>query len=216
MVPSSALGLHLHDKEFRSCLCYWLGVLLHSSPFPCTECGATADIFVDHQLGCEGNVDRIFHHNLVRDVIYNAVQSAALAPIREAPSLVPNSSSRPAYILLPTWSRGCPAALDVHIISPLQQQTISGAASTPSHVLEVGTQWKLTSHLSDCREAGVEFFYLVVETLGGPAKNSIHIICSIGKMLGQHLNSSDPATSISHLFGRLSISLWQKDGRCRK
>ena len=26
VVPSSTLGLHLHDREFRYCLCYWLGV----------------------------------------------------------------------------------------------------------------------------------------------------------------------------------------------
>ena len=41
------------------------------------------------------------------------------------------SSSRPADILLPTWSRGRPAALDVHIISPLQRQTVTEAASIP-------------------------------------------------------------------------------------
>ena len=127
---------------------------------------------------------------------------------------MPNSSSRPADILLPTWSHGHPAALDVHIISPLQQQTISGAASTPSHALEVGTRWKLTSHLSDCCAAGVEFFPLVAETLGGLAKDPIHIISSIGKMLGQRSNPSDPATSISHLFGCLSISLWRGNACC--
>ena len=84
--------------------------------------------------------------SLVCDVIHNAAQSAALVPIREAPSLVPNLCSRPADILLATWSHGRPAALDVHIISPLQWQ-ISGAASTSGHALEVGTRQKLTSHL---------------------------------------------------------------------
>ena len=34
-----------------------------------------------------------------------------------------------ADILLPTWRHGCPAALDVHIISPLQQLTVAGIAS---------------------------------------------------------------------------------------
>ena len=32
VVPSSSLGLHLHDREFRCCLRYWLGVPLHSTP----------------------------------------------------------------------------------------------------------------------------------------------------------------------------------------
>ena len=74
--------------------------------------------------------------------------SAALAPTREAPSVVPDSQSRLADILLPTWSRGRPAALDVTVISPLQQQTLHAAASTPGHALQVGIQRKLTAHLS--------------------------------------------------------------------
>ena len=32
-IPSSTLGLHLQDQEFRCFLRYWLGVPLHSSPF---------------------------------------------------------------------------------------------------------------------------------------------------------------------------------------
>ena len=96
VVPSSPLGLHIHDKEFRSCLCYWLGVPLHSSSYPCPECGGIADTFGDHQVGCGRNGDRISRHNAVRDVFFSAARSAALAPTKEAPSLVPGSSSRPA------------------------------------------------------------------------------------------------------------------------
>ena len=78
----------------------------------------------------------------------SAAQSAALDPIKEAPSLVPRSSSRPADILLSTWRHGRPAALDVQIISPLQQLTVAGAASSPEHALE-GVRRKVASHLSE-------------------------------------------------------------------
>ena len=71
--------------------------------------------------------------------------------------MVPDSHSRPADILLPTWSRGRPAVLDVHVISPLQQLTLHKAASTPGHALQVGVQRKLASHLSACRSARGEF-----------------------------------------------------------
>ena len=67
------------------------------------------------------------------------------------PNLVPNSLSRPADILLPIWNHGHPAALDIHVISPLQQQTVGKANFTPGHVLQVGIQRKLASHLSACR-----------------------------------------------------------------
>ena len=157
MVPSASLGLHLHDREFRCCLRYWLGVPLHSSTYSCLECRGMADRFGDHQVACGGNGDRIARHNAIRDVLFSAAQYAALAPTKEAPSLVPSSCSRPADILLPHWSRGCPAALDVIVISPLQHLTLAGAASSPGRALRVGVSRKMSSNLPACRSAGVDF-----------------------------------------------------------
>ena len=182
-IPSSTLGLHLQDQEFRYCLRYWLGVPLHSSPYSCPECHNTADPFGDHQVGCGCNGDRITRHNAICDVVFSAAQSAALAPSKEMPNLIPDSLSRPADVFLPTWSRGRPAALDVHVISPLQQQTMGDAASTPGHALQVGVQRKLASHLSACRSVGVEFIPFVMETLGGLAEDSIFILRSLGKAI---------------------------------
>ena len=51
-VPSAALGLLIHDQEFRCCLRYWLGVPLHSTSYSCPECRSTADPFGDHQVSC--------------------------------------------------------------------------------------------------------------------------------------------------------------------
>ena len=42
-------------------------------------------------------------HNAIRDALFEAVQSAALAPTHEALGVVAGSHSRPADILLPTW-----------------------------------------------------------------------------------------------------------------
>ena len=182
-VPSTALGLHLQDQEFRCCLRYWLGVPLHSTRYYCPECRSTAYPFGDHQVGCGGNGDRIARHNAIHDVLFLAARSAALAPTREAPSVLPDSQSRPADILLPTCSRGRPAALDFTVISPLQQQTLHAAASTPGHALQVGVQCKLTAHLSACRSAGVEFIPIVLEILGGLAEDTITTTLCIGKAM---------------------------------
>ena len=123
-------------------------------------------------------------------------------------SLVPSSSFRPVDILLPTWRHGRPAALDVHIISPLQQLTVAGAASSPGHALEVGVRRKLASHLSECRSIGVDFIPLVAEILGGLAKDTISMVRLIGKVLDQRVSPSDPSTSTKHHFGRMAIALW--------
>ena len=57
-----------------------------------------ADTFGDHQVGCGGNGDRIHRHDSLRDAIFSAGQSAALAPRKEVPSLIPNTQCRPADI----------------------------------------------------------------------------------------------------------------------
>ena len=209
VVPSASLGLHLQNCEFQCCLCYWLGVPFHSNPFPCPECRGIADSFRDHQVGCGGNGDRISRHNAIRDVVFSAAQSAALAPSKEIPSQVPCSQSRPADILLPNWSCGRPAALDVHVISPLQQQTIAEASRTPGHTLQVGVHRKLASNLSACRSTGTAFIPLVAETLGGLAEVTINTVRSIGHAIADKAGFPDPAITSRHLFGRFAIALWR-------
>ena len=88
-------------------------------------------------MGCGGNSDRIHRHNSIRDAIFSAAQIAALAPRRELTHLIPNRQSRPADIFLPSWDLGRPAALDISVISTLQNLTVQGAASTPGHALQV-------------------------------------------------------------------------------
>ena len=209
VIPSPSLGLHLQDREFRSCLAYWLGVPLHNDHFVCPECHNTADPFGDHQIGCGGNGDRISRHNAIRDIIFSAAQSAALGPSKETPGLVSQSSSRPADVLLPNWSNGRPAALDVHVISPLQSLTLSEAAFSQGHALQVGVQRKLAVNLPNCRSSGLECIFLVAETLGGLAEDFIATIKAIGRSLRLRSGSDRESDPTRHLFGRISLALWR-------
>ncbi|XP_064394938.1 uncharacterized protein LOC135342184 [Halichondria panicea] len=209
VIPSPSLGLHLQDREFRSCLCYWLGVPLHNDQFTCPECHGVADSLGDHQVGCGGNSDRISRHNAVRDVVFKAAQSAALGPSRETTGLVPDSASRPADALLPNWINGRPAALDVHVISPLQSLTLSEAARTQGHALQVGVQRKLASNLPSCRSVGMTCIPLVAETLGGLAEDFISTIRDIGRSICLRSGADRDSVTIKHLFGRVSIALWR-------
>ena len=118
--------------------------------------------FGDHHVGCRGNGDLIHRHNSLRDTIFSAAQSAALAPRKEVPSLVSSSSSRPANIVLPCWKQGKPTAFDVTVIFPLQQLTIQGASVTPGYAIAVGEDRKFYTHLENCLAAGVSFVPLMV------------------------------------------------------
>ena len=90
----------------------------------CPVCQEEADAFGNHQVGCGGNRDRIDRHNSIRGVLFSMDQSAALAPMKEVPSLIPGSVSRLADIYLPNWKKGQAVALDITAISTLQQQTL--------------------------------------------------------------------------------------------
>ena len=169
-----------------------------------------ADPFGDHQVGCRGNGDRIHRHNSLRDSLFCAAQSAALAPRKEVPSLIPGTSSCPADIYLPNWCRGRPAALDVTMISTMQSLTLAGATSTQGHALKVGEERKMAAHNEAFRSVGVVFIPLVVESLGGWSEETVHNIFKIGHLLGLR-TGAPPSVSTHHLFQRLAISLWRSN-----
>ena len=188
----------MQDKEFNSCLKYWLGIPLHSTPHLCPPCRTSADEYGDHQVGCGGNGDRITRHNAVRDVIF------ALRPSREAQGLIPESLSRPADVFLPTWQGG---RLAVHVISPLQQTLIHEAAFSPGHT---GVRRKLTTHLQVCCSIGVNFIPIVAETLKGLGEETINIIGAIGNAIDRRVTMTHSTSSTKkHLFHRLAIALWR-------
>ena len=177
----SALGLHIPDRYFSLCLVYWLGLrMVGEDNSPCPICQGRADGYGDHQVGCGGNGDRIHWHDSIRDALFSAAQSAALTPWREAPSLIPGSSSHPADVYLPNWMRGQPAALDVTVISPMQQLTIAGAAGSPGYALKVEEDKKMAAYAEECHSAGILFISFVVEALGGWCEGATHTIRRIG------------------------------------
>ncbi len=102
-----------------------------------------------------------------------------------------------------------PAALDIHVISPLQPLTLSVAAHTQGHALQVGVQHKLASNLQSCRNAGLTCVPLVAETLGGLAKDFISTIQVIGRSIRLRSGADRDTDTTKHLFGRVSLALWR-------
>ena len=154
VVPCHALGLHLHDWEFRLCLQYWLGLRMTEEETRCPICQAAADPFGYHQVGCRGNV------------------------------------------YLPNWLRGQPAALDVTVISTMQQLTVARASSTQGHALTVGEEKK------DGRACGgLPIRGRDLHPFGGWTDGSVATIKSIGRLLGQRLGTppAPPIPTSRHL-----------------
>lgn len=207
VVPSRQLGLHFLDQEFRFCVQYWLGFSSGQSS-SCTVCSSPLDPYGDHQVGCRGNRDLIRRHDSLRDIIFAAAQSSALAPRKEMPSLIPGSCARPADVFLPQWDGGRPAALDITVISPLQAATVSDASVIQGSALGVAEARKQALHAAACHRVGVNFHPLAVEALGGWCPSAVSTIRSIGRLLAQRLGRN-PADTCRHLFQRLSVALWR-------
>ncbi len=90
----------------------------------------------------------------------------------------------------------------------MQQLTVAGAAYTQGHALVVGEERKRVAHGQDYLSIGVTFIPLVAESLGWWSEEAAITIKAIGRLQGQR-SGNPPADAVTHLFQRLSISLWR-------
>lgn len=155
-----------------------------TTPFPCATDG-----------------ERIARHDRLRDAICEAASSAALAPQRERRDLFPNSTERPADIFLKSWVQGKDAALDVTVISPLQEAQLRHEADRAGAALDAAKKRKMDHYYALCREVGVEFVPLAVETLGGWEADAILHLRAIARHMGRRSDAK------RHLFQRLAVRL---------
>ena len=163
----------------------------------CPVCHVVAGPFGDHHVGCGGNADRIARHNALRDAIFSAAQSAALAPRREVSSLIPSSQNRPADVYLPSWKGGRPAA------------TIQGAAIYLPRSRSFGWRGKKIGSPCGCLPSCWSLLHpFSCRDPGGMSASFVSTLVCLGRLLGQRLGIP-PTDSICHLFQRCAISLWR-------
>ena len=79
----------------------------------------------------------------------------------------------------------------------MQQHVVERAAVTAGHALHIGVQRKLASHLTACRDVGVDFVLVVFESTGGAAED---IIRAIERAVGQRSSSPDYSVATKQLF----------------
>ena len=95
-------------------------------------------------MTCPSNGERISRHNRLRDRLFHAAVSASLGPSREDHGLIPEADgARPADLYLPQWGPGArDAALDMCVVSPLQQATVERAGREPGYSLKMRKKTK--------------------------------------------------------------------------
>ena len=206
VVPSPALGLHLKPAEFVPSLKYRLGIPLFSSEGPCPACSAQNDRMGDHALGCAKYGERIARHDMLREVIFEAAASAALAPVREERHLLPGTAARPGDVLIRRWHDGKDGALDVTVTGPLAKTNVRAAAAEAGSSLSKAFDRKVQGAAAACQLQGLVFLPLAVETLGGLHRVAVEQLKRLGAAVGRH-QGSDERVSSRQLFQRLSLTL---------
>ena len=125
---------------------------------------------------------------------------------KEENSLLPGSAEKPADVYIPGWSNGRDAALDVSVVSPLQIQLVKRAAEETGSAAGKRFQEKLNKYHTPCKNEGIDFIPVVVETLGGWHEESEKVIIKLARQLSTQSGQRYEETS-RHLFQRLSILL---------
>ena len=98
--------------------------------------------------------------------------------------LVPGRDSRQADVLLPQWSGGRDAALDITVVKPCQATFVVGAADIPGYVLDQAHKKKMRGVEEACRAQGISFLSLVAESHGGWGEVAVATVDRIARSLG--------------------------------
>ena len=206
--PTIALGLHLSPLEFTLATRYRLGVPVYPQPGVCPvpTCTKTMDNYGDHALACASSSERISRHNRLRDSIFTLASQAGLGPRKEEPDLLSGNEMRPGDVFLPCFFKGRGAALDITVVTPIQDKLTERAAGTPGAAAEQAHTKKLNTYYERCRQEGIEFLPMAVETWGGWHPKARDIIKTLSTQMARQ-TGGDEQVIIRHTRERLGILL---------
>ena len=204
--PLQALGLHLRSLEFTLVIKYRLGMPVFDSAGPCPACFRESDILGDHAMCCGSGGERNTRHNNLRDALFDTAVAAGLGPVREGRFLLPGNDRRPADVLIRNWVGGKDAALDVTVVTPIQDICLPGAANTAGHALSHAYGRKLNGAEEECRRQGIAFLPIVAETFGGWHPEAGRQVKKLGAALARHTGQEE-GEAVSHLWSRMGILL---------
>ena len=155
LVPSPGLGLRLEPAEVQTLVKLRLGLELGNAGDMCPYCpDKVLDALGHHAVTCKRGPDVVSRHNVIRNTIHDVCRRAALSPILEQGAGLDNEGtlSRPADILIPTWTMGKAGALDITVVHPLNNSNIFGASTSAYQCLASAEERKHRENGAKCEE----------------------------------------------------------------
>ena len=101
------------------------------------------------------------------------------------PGPLTSSHFQLADIYIGDWD-GRKIAFDVSVTSPTQENLIFQAADRPAAAIEARKRQKIRVHAQNCRDQGVDFQPLVVETFGGWDSDALKFLKEIARIDARH------------------------------
>ena len=154
-------------------------------------------------------------HNALRNAIFDFCKRALLNPKLEAGAGLGHERrlTRPADILIPSWSNGDKtAAIDVSITSPLKSNILSEAGVVAGAAARQTEERKHTCNDTICSELGWKCVPLVVETFGAWGRTAGQFFGELASRLAAQSHSSK-TTMLNNIYGRLSLILVRANAR---
>ena len=96
----------------------------------------------------------------------------------------PIEKERPVLLVLLRWKCSRQAALDVTMISTIQQLMVDGAAWVQDHVQSISETWKCAAHSGVYQAVIIPFIPIIMVSLGGCSDDAVTTIISIGRLQG--------------------------------
>eukprot|EP00731_Ephydatia_muelleri_P018556 Em0011g596a len=197
-----------------NCMCWGLPINCRISIFmPANACVYVAFLFFldalgHHALTCRGGGDAVLLHNSLRDVVAQFCHRARLGGQLEVGGGTEADGSRswPADYLVPNWSTGKPAAIDITVTSPLNPISLPEAKVTGGSAARMAEMRKHTSNDPKCRALGWVCIPLAVETYGCWGTEGRDSFSCLAARLALQLHCSKSKALVS-IYQRLNLTL---------
>ena len=138
---------------------------ISSADSNCPLCSSALNPDCHHALTCRFGGDVVARHNKLRDFFANLCSKVCLSPqLEKGPGL---DFSRPADVLVPSWSLSNPAAFDLKVIHLLKTDLILEASLATGNSAEVGENGKHAKNDQMCARLGWTCIPSVLEVHGG-------------------------------------------------
>ena len=108
--------------------------------------------------------------------------------------------------MLPNWMGGKDCCLDITVVNPLQAAYIRMSASNQDYALRKAYERKMAELGAQCREAGLAFCPLPMDTLGGWSESMVEQVKRMGSALARNKGEDDSDVT-RHLIQRIAVVL---------